>query len=264
MTSFDQSRSFIKGDSYFFSLGEYFDSPRIRELIEGKRYTLNSTEATYRLINSWEEQGLIDSGRSKDTKWRKFSITDLVWIAVLVELRKYGLSVNKLKTLRQQIFYTTLDNKRYPQLEFYISQVFAGDKCVLMVFENGYGDIGTYGQYLKHTELMGLKSHLVISLNQIMTKIFKNFKFKVNLHSHLEELTYKELQIIRAIRNGSSKSIKVTFKDKEPYLIENETIENTENRIVDLLKKGQFQKIELTQQDGKIVNLTKTTKQKLD
>ena len=87
------------GDSWILRVSTYAfsDSPNLvafREAINKKTNTVNDSGATYRLINHWADGGLIEDSRLDSKKgWRRLSFLDLVWIQVLVELRKYGVAI---------------------------------------------------------------------------------------------------------------------------------------------------------------------------
>jgi DNA-binding transcriptional MerR regulator len=55
-------------------------------------------EITYRQINHWERCHLIEPSRETDkTGWRRFSYIDVAHLAVIIELRSYGVGIQSIK-----------------------------------------------------------------------------------------------------------------------------------------------------------------------
>ena len=69
---------------------------------------------TYRQINDWDNRGILQTYRSKsndnkDTGWRKFSVSDLMPLSILVNLKKLGIPVSRLKKVVETLFIEQYD-----------------------------------------------------------------------------------------------------------------------------------------------------------
>jgi MerR-like DNA binding protein len=65
---------------------------------------------TYRQLNDWDERGMLKSTtdgmrKEKGAGWRKFSIAELVPIAILKALRGQGIPLSKLHNVRAALFF---------------------------------------------------------------------------------------------------------------------------------------------------------------
>ena len=63
-------------DDYLIALGEYSQKKdsgdKFVNLLTKRRYTIKDTESSYRAINHWASQGLIDDAREdKENGWRR-------------------------------------------------------------------------------------------------------------------------------------------------------------------------------------------------
>jgi len=254
---------FLKGDNFYLSLINFKKLKAFKGFID-KQYSLKNTHVSYRVINHWCKLGLVQDSRKKQTKWRKLSLSDLVWIKIIGRLRKFGLSLNKIKKVRQELFYSPIKKTtRIHQFEMYIGHAMLKRPCLIIVFEDGSADIGLFSEYKARIELIGgLKSHLIINLNDIVQEIFST-KDITPKYTSGTELNTEELSLMLAIRSGNYKSIKIRFKDKSIKLLELEKEETTQKRINQILKENNYQDIQLTQSDGKIVKINRIIKQKL-
>jgi len=88
---------------------EYFGStkgtyiPALLVSICQKRYSAKDLGISYRRINSWQSERLIEDFREDDQKWRKFSFVDYIWIRIVDDLRNYGLSIPIIRRIKDEI-----------------------------------------------------------------------------------------------------------------------------------------------------------------
>lgn len=100
---------------------------------------------TYRKINLWSEKGLISDYRKKDSaEWRRFSYLDVIYLSIISDLRKFGVSLSKIKRILMAISHTTvtLFNQTKPtkvkflELEHNLFKAINGNKILLLIRED--------------------------------------------------------------------------------------------------------------------------------
>lgn len=258
----------IRGDNFDFFVSDYFyseEGKKISKSINDKGKRLDSIEFSYRLINHWEKHGLLSSNRPSGKGWRKYSLIDLVWTHIILELRKFGFPLEKIYRVKGDLEWAneTYDYSVFPYLEVYTILAFGFMHPVfVLVFENGETEIATFSQYKQSIELFPLQNHIRINLNNILMKIMPDKNLKPQFNQSLE-LSAEELELIFMIRMKNYDSIRIkTIEGKIERFEATETVEN-DTRIIDILKKGDYQDIEIKQQDGKIVNIRRTIKKKV-
>ncbi|WP_010180412.1 hypothetical protein [Aquimarina agarilytica] len=75
-------------------------------------------------------------------------------------------------------------------------------------------------------------------------------------------LTDKEIRVVEMLRNENFESLKVLKRNGKIDIIEGiEKIKDTK-KIVDLLKQYEFQNLEIKQNDGRIVHINRTVREK--
>lgn len=111
------------------------DALIISEVIYLKNMSVASTGLSYRIINSWENQGLIDTDRINMAQWRKFSFIDFVWIRIIADLRTFGFPLEKLLRVKEALF-----NKNAGGISLLVRYIYscAGrEKKVIKVYNDG-------------------------------------------------------------------------------------------------------------------------------
>src|ERR1041385_3541880 len=97
------------------------DGREMSEMLNEKKFTVREIGFSYRLINTWDANGLLDIER-RGTDWRKFSVMDKVWLNIIRELRKYGISLKQILKVKQFLNWNDgLSNVEMPLLEIYTS-----------------------------------------------------------------------------------------------------------------------------------------------
>ena len=93
-----------------FKIDEYIDTKNIvklselYELLTKKHLTVKDTGINYRVINHWDNMGLIRFGRNSKEGNRKFSFVDFIWIQVIDELRSFGVKLPSIKSITEQVY----------------------------------------------------------------------------------------------------------------------------------------------------------------
>lgn len=230
--------------------------------INEKRVRLLESEVTSRTLNYWEEKNLLPVLRDNNKGWRKYSIIDLVWINIIVELRKFGLQLDQIKKIKDDIF-TQEDNNTNnfiaPELNLYVASCFLNKPSYLIVFANGNASLGTFQEINFSIQLGFVKNHISISLNDIVSKIIpsKEGKLKPDFSS-LFELKKEEIDLLFELRFKEWDEITLKSKDNKIATIETTTIEESKERISDLLSKSDYQDIIIKRRDKNIVSIKRT------
>lgn len=255
----------VRSNSWELDIAQYSIEPtpemvQISDFLNDKRFTVKDSGATYRLINHWTEVGLIeDKRRDSDEGWRRMSFLDLVWISALVEMRQYGLPLDRLEIARRAIF-DLPDRPDTKRVEF----EYAVAHCVflkryrflILVFGDGHAEVLSEDQFdLNRNRSAGLldyESFLTINLNRLCKKHLPSIEippsgFKVDLSD-------KELSVIESLRAGKFDVVEVHRRDGEIDLIRRRSKKQAAAKKLDeLARKIEFGEFTVKVQKGKAV-----------
>ena len=95
------------------------DDPKWKEMwldfFYEKKYRLTEENLSYRVVSHWEKLGLISSNRPADKGWRKYSIYDLMWLHIVMELRSVGYPLEQIKHAWESLEGTSTHMGDYPR-----------------------------------------------------------------------------------------------------------------------------------------------------
>lgn len=233
-----------------------------------KKFTIKDAGLTYRIINNWSNLGLFDDGRIEEEKgWRKLNAVDLIWLRILVELRKFGFPLEKMKKGYETLFFPEnvgSPSKNKKLLEFGISLCLMRKAIYLIAFSDGCIELATQDN-INTSEAIGLlreTSYLVINLNNCLSQLFPKINFQPQLNTF--ELTDKEVSILSMLRDGDCNEIVVHMKNGDIDRIDTKTKHVGEiGKLADILNKVSHGNFIIKKQDGKIVCVETTKKKKV-
>ena len=111
-------------------------------------------------------------------------------------------------------------------------------------------------------------SFVVLNLRKIVRKLFDKPNLRHNDNFIIDFLSPKEKKIFDEIRTSNAKDIVITFdSNSEPTHIKvnrNQISKETLNKVARYLKKGNYQKVQFTTRDGKLINYEEQDSIKLE
>lgn len=250
-------------DEILVSLSRYEDSKKTKDYLRERRYSMKEIKDTisYRIVNHWCEKGLVD--RKTENNWLKLSLVDIVWIKIVAKLRSFGVALEKIKTIKDNIFFFASDNKEQTYfLDLFILFALWKRSVGLVVLEDGRSFLCNEQYFQFNTKIRWhIKSYLYISLNEIVQAVFP--KAQLDFVEPIDiGLSGKEIQLLDHIKNGNYEKVTVRLNNGDIVLFEGKEQINTKSRIIDILKTADYQNIELKAAKGKVINIIRTEKKK--
>jgi DNA-binding transcriptional MerR regulator len=78
---------------------------KLYQLITEEKLSAKETGIKYRVLNHWDEKGIIRFSRTSSIGNRKFSFVDFVWIKIVNELRSFGIGINTIKQIASDVYH---------------------------------------------------------------------------------------------------------------------------------------------------------------
>lgn len=249
----------------------YFSDERkltLRQRLNRREMKIKNDAFTYRTLNHWERNGLLEFERGdRGTGWRRISIMDAVWLDLISELRNFGVSLEHIRQIKDQLVSMSDEDlvpSIYPPLEFFTYHFLRTKIPVnIMVFDDFSVLIGDELQIQASERLNSIGNHIRISLPRLLQNILRMKDLSPQYEGKLK-LSDKELSLILEIRTGTYRSIKVRMKDGQIVLLEKEKNEDVAlKRLSEIMKEKKYEKVIMESENGEIVNITRIIKQKL-
>lgn len=80
------------------------------DLMTQEIFTPKDLGVTYTNITYWDRQGILNSKRASEGKWRNFNFLDYTWLRTIDQLREIGVSTKIIRTAKEKLF-TPIDMK---------------------------------------------------------------------------------------------------------------------------------------------------------
>lgn len=248
-------RNFIPNIDWFdrnFTTSFLYEDLPIKKQLNEKRFRLEEEQVSSRVLNHWQELGVIIENREKGKGWRKFSISELIWISIVVKLRRFGLDLEKIKSVRTYL--DTYNNSKSqsdcPLLDFYITYALSASMPVsLLVFDSGEAMFLRQIEFAASKDLGLIKDDFIsIDLSQIVSNIFKNRKQKTDYLDFSTLPIEKEVRASLRAENIQSISIKVNNGDQ--YLVEKEILFDSIFELNEAFQKFKYAKSTVDKKGG--------------
>ena len=202
-------------------LGDFlYSDHRVKEFLNKPRYSVGKENISSRVLNHWHDMGIINDSREGNKGWRKFSISEMLWITIIVKLRNFGVDLKKIKDVKEYLdTYNSNDNiSNCPLIDFYIVLSFNSQMPIkLLVFSNGESLIGRQVAIDESLQL-GLitEDYISIDLSRLVKEKINGRNIETDYLNY--SLTEIEKEFSKSININSIKSLEIKLKNGSFYL----------------------------------------------
>jgi DNA-binding transcriptional MerR regulator len=221
-----------------------------KRFLNQQKHKIGEEKLSSRVLNHWYEVGILEDDRPDGKGWKKFSISELVWIQIIIKLRGFGLDLARIKKVKEEIdVYNSEDNvSKCPLLDFHIIHALNTPEPVkLIVFESGEASINRQIEIDMANQFgMITEDYILIDLNKLLDKFFKKKKISTD---YLGYSDIPKSPIVQEIEKTlSEEDIEcVTLKVKdENYLIDKEYLKKSDadaKAIIGMLKHAEKKEV---------------------
>ena len=240
-----KKRNFIPNVDWFdehFTCNFLYSDLKVKEGLNERRNTLAKDEVTSRILTHWQSEGLISDDRPEGKGWRKYSISEQIWIKCIIKLRGFGMDLKKIKRVKEylEIYYSDKNPSKYPELDFYIVLASASEEPVkLIVFQTGEAMLALQ----RHIDIalqykMIVDDFISIDLNRIVNEGFKNKDIKTDYIDYAKSNIEKE--VTKNIFEKGIRTIKLTIDNGNEYHLEHEYILDSKRELEGLFNKLKY------------------------
>mgnify|MGYP001290167491 CR=1 FL=1 len=184
----------------------------VKKELNYRQYSLSEPSVTPRVLNHWYQTSIISDRRTDGKGWSKFSFTELVWIKLIVRLRKFGLSLDKIKIVKEDLSKYAVEDtySMFPLLDFYLLYARSYKHSVdLRIFEEGHLLLG------RESELKNARHHqkytkdfITLSLNEVIKEVIR----KVSATNLLDPRVEVQAQLQAALSSDSFHTKAISFE----------------------------------------------------
>jgi len=221
-------------------------------------------ELSKRVLSHWVKKGLIEAEQSKEGGWYYVNRVEKIWIKIITQLRKFGVELENIKRIREQLFAKPEEVSGFYLTEFALVYSVLKSPYIMIVFDDGEIRMMTsqlYGRYIAED---ALPPHLTFNFFHLANEMFPNNKFDLlNDESISDNMTTEEQKLLYYLKTGDYDNIKVRMKDGDIYFLDCTMKSHNPATINRILNEGGYQDIQIKKADGKIVLIECTDKIRL-
>ena len=255
--------------------------PRLKHIsafLDARRFTASDTGLTRRQLAALDADDLLSHVRGETRAWRRFSLKELAYIGVILQLKTFGFQHSQLKHLWQAFFGAdpaTLSLLSFGKFEgeYAINQAILGDQILFFFQQDGFVVICDSERSLEMLDFCDLP-YTVVHFNSIVAGIFRtlglgDLPVTSNVETLLAEslesqLSGKEKQILSIIRDNAYSEIAMTKKDKGKIIVRAGRVydgnaDTSPEMILERLTTGDFKDVSVKKRNGRIVSYTEVT-----
>ena len=228
-----------------------------------KKHRLDKEMFSSRVINHWEKMGLIDSSRQVEKGWRRYNIIDLVWLDIIYELRKFGISLDHIQKIKKIRLCTELNfrnkKRQYNFIEFFSVAAISRMSVEFLYFPEGIAFFVFTDHYEKIVRQRFIENHIRISVNDILSEILGK---DCNSFSRSEiQLSLNEIEYVLSVQLDEWSKIAITNEDGEEFVFncKDEDDRKLARKINNFIYGGTYNFAELRKANGNILTLKKET-----
>ena len=234
-------------DLNFFG-GFATSSATIKENLNLQNYKVDDERLSSRVLNHWYKSEIIEDNRPNGKGWKKFSISELVWVQVVFKLRSIGLDLNRIKLVKYHIdkFNSIDENSNCLLLDFYILvAMYSKIPIKLLVFESGQAEIVRQADIDIANEFEVItEDFIMIDLNKLLDKLFTKKKIKADYFGQVDSNKKSALvqQIETSVLKENIQSVTIKVNDEDYTIGEKYFIKNRAkaNALMSMLNYGEL------------------------
>lgn len=233
-------RNYLINHNWFdfhFIGGFLYEANSVKKFLNEPKFTIGDETISSRVLKHWHDKGILSDNRPLSKGWRKFSISEIIWISIVLKLRSFGMELSKIKLVKDYIdSYNLKSNKNQSSLlDFYISLCIASEVPIkLLVFHDGDSllcrqiDIDLASQHNSIQE-----DYISIDLNRLVQSRLKSKNINTDYIDY--SLSNLEKEVRTGIYIQNIKSISIQVINDDDILITKEHIRNSKEEIKNLL-----------------------------
>lgn len=248
---------------------------KARDFINLKIFTSKDTSLTYRTLNILGEASLLEDEKENKMDWRKFSFKELVYVSIINELRMLHIGYEDLYKIKDSFFDLeagkefVIENKMPTIGDILILYILKGVEISLIYFNSQ--EIFYVDPFTELFLPKEFQSYIHLSINPIVNRYWSKLGYGdlpvifSNDANHMKLVenyrSEEERKVINLLRDKTNTSVEIRKSDNKinlAYAEKNNTPlsgETPVSTILRLLKANDFENINITKRNGKIVNI---------
>ncbi|MFT4553412.1 MAG: hypothetical protein ACI9S8_002050 [Chlamydiales bacterium] len=196
----------FRGETFSLNLSKILDSELSLRLVDNLRkrnLKISPSDTSSRVLNHWDSLGLIECEREGNRGWRKFNVTECIWLKIIRDLRKFGISLETIGKLKPFYFEEISKKCRISFVEYYfIAAILFKQPVYFIVLPEGQAEFLSFNEFIPAIEvpyITGCLNHISININNLLNETLER---DIQAEPPLtRSISIKENEVVDAIKN---------------------------------------------------------------
>ncbi len=216
--------------------------------LENTEFSIKATGQPYRVINNWDKHELLRDSRLNPQGWRRFNWFELTWARMIAEMRKFGLSLQSIKHVKESLFVPSKENS-WTEFDEIVMTCLGEEEDYLLIVES---DGSTQVSLSRPDSPM---PSLIIPFQTIIRQVV-NEEEQVAAKDAAESSLNPELRkAINYIREADFEKIILSFDDSRPLIIRKGADKKMVKKVLETVTSSEFKRIMILRPKGKVFAL---------
>ncbi len=202
-----------------------------------------TADVSPRALNRWIEQGVVTINKYDKGKTRRFNRLESIWIKIAVELRNFGVSLNDLKYIREQLFDYTVEG--FNMFKFKVLKNVLTTSDYLVINENHQVGFYPYEYYAKQVSKGYLLSHINIRFIDYIKEEFPNNNLNTDFDIKDFEEDANKVPLLYYLKTNDFEEIRITLSDGDTRLLNNSSQLKDNTELLKQIQNWSFKTIKI-------------------
>lgn len=203
--------------------------------------------ATPKLLNDWIKKGIIKISENDTGKIKRFSKLENIWINMVLDLRKFGISLDKITRIREQLDFEV---QNYSYFKHNVLNAITGAKNYMLIFEDGDISFMNIDKYHKFTKKAQIPTHINLCFGNYVAKEFENNSFDEDFE--FLKTTYQsseKLKLLFFLKTNLFEEIRLELGDGDIRLISKSENIKENSDLKKAIEEWEFKKLNIVIND---------------
>lgn len=201
------------------------------------------TELSARVLNNWIGSSVIGVDPSDKGKIKRFDKLEKIWLNIVVEARKFGVSLDYLKQARKELFESPI--KDFSLIKFHVLDSILRSPKILVILENGHVRLLSYEVYNEWVTSKLFPTHISFRLIDFITPEFDNQLFIEDFSIEAPYENLEKMKLLYYLKTGDYKSVKLFVDEFDVRLIESSNLLLENKYLMKIISSWKFHSAEV-------------------
>jgi len=202
-----------------------------------------NADVSPRVLTNWIKEGVINVDSSDKGKIKRFDKLESIWLKLVVDLRKFGLSLSSLKYIREQLFSYVVDDFCLFKSKVLLAILNNPEYLVIDEFNN----VGfyTYKHYGERASKGALISRIVIRFIDYVKEEFPNNNISHKFRIDGVDDDADKVALLYFLKTNDFIEMRINLSDGDTRLITNSATLKDNKSLASIIQKWKFESISI-------------------